>query len=88
MIVYVNDLFLFDSNIDEIERLQNELSSRFQMTDLRKLSHYLGMEIIIKKGHITLKQSTYMRKILTQFGMIECNPVSTPMKSWQTLLIK
>jgi hypothetical protein len=81
--VYVDDLLIFGSDIKDIRCIQNELSSRFQMTDLRELSHYLGMEITISSDRdvITLRQRTYMKKILTQFGMIGCNPVSTPMKA-------
>jgi hypothetical protein len=51
------------------------------MTDLGQLSHYLGMEITIIKNQLILTQSTYMKKVLKQFGMEECKPVSTPMES-------
>jgi hypothetical protein len=82
----VNDLLLFDLDIEEIRRIQSELSSRFQMTDLRKLSYYLKMKIIISldRDVIILKQSTYIKKILTQFEMIDCNLVSTSMKTEMT----
>jgi hypothetical protein len=83
LIVYVNDLLLFDLDIEEIRRIQSEISSRFQMTDLRKLSHYLKMKIIISsdRDSIILKQNTYMKKILTQFKMIDFNLDSTLMKT-------
>ena len=53
------------------------------MTDLGELSHYLGMEITISpdRDAISLRQRTYMKKILRQFGMEDCNPVSTPMEA-------
>jgi hypothetical protein len=52
------------------------------MTDLGQLSHYLGMKITISsdQNQLILTQSTYMKKVLKQFGMEECKPVSTPMK--------
>jgi hypothetical protein len=50
------------------------------MTDLGQLSHYLGMEITITLDQLILTQSTYMKKVLKQFGMEECKPVSTPME--------
>jgi hypothetical protein len=80
--VYVNDLLLFESDIKEIRRIQNELNSRFQMTDLRELSHYLEIKIIISSDRnvITLKQRIYMKKVLTQFEMIDCNLVLISMK--------
>jgi hypothetical protein len=53
------------------------------MTNLEKLSDYLEMKIIISfnRNVITLKQRIYMKKILTQFEMIDCNFVLTSMKT-------
>jgi DNA helicase IV len=83
VIVYVNDLLLFESDMKEIRHVQNELSARFQMTDLKELFHYLEMKIIISLNCdvIFLKQRTYMKKILTQFEMIDFNLVSISMKA-------
>jgi hypothetical protein len=83
MIVYVNNLLLFESDMKNIRYIQNELSSRFQMTDLRELFHYLEMKIIINSDRdvIILRQRIYIKKILTQFEMIDCNLVSISIKT-------
>ncbi len=50
------------------------------MTDLRQLSHYLGMKIIISQDQLMLTQSIYLKKILKQFEMNESKLVSISMK--------
>jgi hypothetical protein len=81
--MYVNDLLLFESNLNDLKIIHNQLKKRFKMTDLSQLSHYLEMKIIISsdKNQLILTQSTYMKKMLKQFDMKECKLVSTSMKS-------
>jgi hypothetical protein len=83
VIVYVNNLLLFELDMKDIRFIQNELNSRFQMTDLKELSHYLKIKIIINSDRdvIILRQHIYIKKILTKFEMIDCNLVSTSMKT-------
>jgi hypothetical protein len=78
--MYVDDLLLFGPNLDDLQDIQDQLKQRFKMTDLGQLSHYLGMEITITPGKLVLTQSTYLKKVLNQFGMEDCRPVSTPME--------
>ena len=77
--VYVDDLLLFGSDAAKLDEIQRQLSSRFKMTDLGQISHYLGMEVDVDDGKVTIRQSTYIRKILERFDMANCNPVKTPM---------
>ena len=50
------------------------------MTDLGDISHYLGMEVdYILGDKITLRQSTYLKKVLDRFDMTDCKPASLPM---------
>ena len=81
--IYVNDLLLFGANEAQINVLKKELSSRFRMTDLEDVSHYLGMEVRRdrEKGTLTLLQTAYLKVVLERFGMSGCNPSSTPMDS-------
>ena len=78
--VYVDDLLIFGSDIARLEDVQQKLRDRFKMTDLGDISHYLGMEVDHVVGEkITLRQSTYLRKVLNRFKMTECKPASVPM---------
>jgi hypothetical protein len=83
LITYVNDLLLFDLNLNDLRNIQNQLKRRFKMTNLRQLSHYLDMKIIISsdQNQLVLTQSIYLKKILNQFEMRDCTSVSISMKS-------
>ena len=74
---YVGDLLLFGPDIDSrIDDAMRNLRDRFRMTDLGDVSHYLGMEVDINlnKKTVTLRQSTYLKKILGRYGMSDCRP--------------
>jgi hypothetical protein len=81
LIMYVDDLLLFDLNLNDLRDIQNQLKRRFKMTNLRQLSHYLDMKIIISQNKLVLIQSIYLKKILKQFEMNDCKSISTSMKS-------
>jgi Reverse transcriptase (RNA-dependent DNA polymerase) len=52
----------------------------FEMTDLRIMRYFLGLEIKQEKSRIFVSQGAYAREILQKFGMSDCNPVATPME--------
>ncbi len=81
--MYVDDLLLFDLNLNHLQNIQNQLKQRFKMTNLRQLSHYLDMKIIINsdRDQLMLTQNIYLKKILKQFEMNEFKFVSIFMKS-------
>ncbi len=83
LIMYVDDLLLFDLNLNDLRDIQNQLKQRFKMTNLRQLSHYLDMKIIISsdQNQLILTQSIYLKKMLNQFEMKNCTSVSISMKS-------
>ena len=78
--VYVYDLFVTGTSKRNIEEFKRNMSSKFEMSDLGKLSYYLGIEVCQHEDGITLNQSRYATKILKNAGMIKCNPVHTPME--------
>ncbi|XP_048619951.1 uncharacterized protein LOC125590430 [Brassica napus] len=53
--------------------------TKFEMSDLGKLTYYLGIEVCQDHRGITLKQDRYARKIMEDCRMAACNSVSTPM---------
>lgn len=85
--VYVDDLLLFGSNTKILDEIQRQLSSRFKMTDLGEISHYLGMEVDVASDLITLRQTTYIKKILDRFDLSKCAPVMTPMEAGLSSLL-
>ena len=53
--IYVNDLFLFEKNTSDLQRIQNELKFRFRMIDFEKISHYLEMQINVENDLIIFR---------------------------------
>ncbi len=47
LVMYVNNLLLFNFDLNDLYKIQNKSKQRFKMTNLRQLSHYLDMKIII-----------------------------------------
>jgi hypothetical protein len=78
--VYVDDLIITGGNPEIIKLFKQQMMSEFEMTDLGLLSYYLGIEVDQKEDHITVKQSTYAKKVLGQFEMAECNSSKYPME--------
>ena len=56
------------------------MTKQFEMSDLGLLSYYLGIEVSQQERCLTLKQTGYAVKVLTQFGMMDCNPTKYPME--------
>lgn len=78
--VYVDDLLITGNNVQNIISFKEQMSREFDMSDLGKLTYYLGLEVDQCKGYIELKQTAYAKKILEKAGMCDCNPVKYPME--------
>lgn len=77
--VYVDDLLVTGTKVSIIEEFKDQMSNRFEMSNLGKLSYYLGIEVEQEKNYIELRQTYYAKKILEKAGMLKCNPIKYPM---------
>jgi hypothetical protein len=77
--VYVDDLIVTGGDPEEIAAFKMQMTSEFEMSDLGKLSYYLGIEVEQNEDYIAIKQAGYAKKVLEQFGMSECNATKYPM---------
>jgi hypothetical protein len=77
--VYVDDLIITGGDPREIGVFKVQMTLEFEMSDLGKLSFYLGIEVEQQQDYITIRQTGYAKKILEQFGMSECNVTKFPM---------
>ena len=64
----------------------NNLPPRYHSTDyfwadLGKVKEYLGIKINYDRtcGVLVIDQATYARKVIEQFGLLNCKPVATPL---------
>ncbi|WVZ78229.1 LOW QUALITY PROTEIN: hypothetical protein U9M48_025977 [Paspalum notatum var. saurae] len=81
VLVYVDDLIITGDNTEEIQRIRDNLSIRFQMKELGELKHFLGLEVEHTKDGIFLGQQKYAKDLLQRYGMLDCKPIATPMDS-------
>ena len=77
--VYVDDLLVTGSSVGLIVEFKLEMARRFEMSDLGKLTYYLGIEVRQTDNGIVLTQDRYAQKILEEAGMHRCNLVHIPM---------
>nr|KYP46744.1 Retrovirus-related Pol polyprotein from transposon TNT 1-94 [Cajanus cajan] len=79
--LYVDDLLITGSNIKMIEEFKRRMKVQFEMTDLGRLSYFIGMEFTYSKKGILLHQSKYAKDVLKKFRMSECNAATTPIEA-------
>lgn len=77
--VYVDDLLITGSSLDTIREFKLGMAKNFEMSDLGKLTYYLGIEVVQHSEGITLRQERYAMKILAETGMKDCNATQVPM---------
>ena len=78
--VYVDNFLVAGNSKERILEFKDKMKSLFDMTDLGLLKSYLGIQVNQLEGEITLAQSSYARKILSDFNLLECNSSQTPLE--------
>jgi hypothetical protein len=81
LLLYVDDMLVAGSNMQDINVLKKKLANSFAMKDLGAAKKILGMRITRdRKNHkLTLSQGEYTEKVLERFRMQNAKPVSTPL---------
>ncbi|PRQ35370.1 putative RNA-directed DNA polymerase [Rosa chinensis] len=80
LIIYVDDMVVTGDDFEEIQRLQDQLSLEFEMKDLGNLKYFLGIEVARGKDCIMLSQRKYVLDLLAETGMLDSQPVDTPIE--------
>lgn len=76
--LYVDDMLIFETDLDSIQSTKDMLSSSFSMKDMGVADVILGIRITRQGGNIVLSQSHYIEKILKKFNHFDCTPIATP----------
>jgi hypothetical protein len=74
--VYVDDMEIISHDVDCFKKL---VSARFLMDDLGPASSLLGMKITRHEKFLTLSQEQYVGEILSEYNLLDCQSVPTPM---------
>lgn len=83
--LYVDDLLVTGNHTTEIDNFTSLMMSEFEMTNLGKLSYFLGLEFLWTEYGIVMHQRKYAGEILKRFGMEDCNVAITPAETNQKL---
>nr|KAJ0199050.1 hypothetical protein LSAT_V11C600338430 [Lactuca sativa] len=73
-----DDMLIFGTDLEEVDKTKKFLSSSFEMKDLEQAEVILGIRIKQGNNGISISQSHYIEKILKKFNFENCSPVSTP----------
>ena len=78
--VYVDDIFLLGKCDELIIEIKKLLSDRFDVEDMGRLHHFLGVKVIQneKLNSIWIGQPSFTNTLLKRFGMEQSNPAATP----------
>ncbi|RAN69375.1 hypothetical protein B5P42_31195 [Bacillus sp. SRB_331] len=78
--VHVDDILFVHNDTNFCQEVIDQLSSKFDITDLGVPTRLLGLRIHRdeKTGSISLDQEEYVKQLLMKFNMFDCNPTSTP----------
>ncbi|WP_461522133.1 reverse transcriptase domain-containing protein, partial [Porticoccus sp.] len=82
LVLYVDDMIIAGSDLDEVVRFKERISQRYKMEDLGELEFVLGMRVTRNlDGSIKLDHERYATDIVTRFGLQESTCVTrTPME--------
>ena len=76
--LYVNDILIFETDLEIVKEVKSYLSKKFDMKDLGEAKVILGMEIEKIGSGISLSQSNTIEKMLKKFKFYDSQPVSMP----------
>jgi len=79
MLVYVDDIILTGNNPRLINHITQQLSTKFAIQDLGKLSYFLGIEVVPKGNDLILSQKKYISDLIHKAGLSQSKPVNSPM---------
>ena len=82
MQIYVDDIIFGSTNQEFCEEFGKMMASEFEMSMIRELSYFLGLQIKQMKNGTFVSQCKYIKDMLKKFGMDESKGISTPMGTW------
>jgi hypothetical protein len=79
LLVYVDDIILAGTSLDEFDRIKRILDAQFKIKDLGGLKYFLGLEVAQSSEGIHVSQRKYCLDLLKDSGLLGSKPVTTPL---------
>lgn len=79
LLVYVDDIVLAGTSMEEIKSVKLFLDQQFKIKDLGQLRFFLGLEIARSSSGIFLNQRKYTLELLEDTGFLGSKPASVPL---------
>nr|GEX08017.1 putative ribonuclease H-like domain-containing protein [Tanacetum cinerariifolium] len=83
--VYVDDIIFGSTKRSLSTEFEQLMHKRFQMSSMRELTFFLGLQVEQQKDGICLSQDKYVCDILKMFGFSSVKSASTPMETHKPL---
>ncbi|GKB81488.1 putative ribonuclease H-like domain-containing protein [Tanacetum coccineum] len=85
-LVYVDDIIFGSSKKELCTEFEKLMHDKFQMSSMRKLTLFLGLQVTPKKDRIFISQDKYVADILRKFSFTDVRKASTLMDTEKPLL--
>lgn len=76
--MYVDDVIITVSQLDDIESLKGFLYEIFKIRDLGRLN-YLGLEFLYKHDGVLISQRKFTMDLLKEYDCLQYSPMSSPL---------
>nr|GEV22033.1 hypothetical protein [Tanacetum cinerariifolium] len=86
VLVYVDDIIFGSTKKELCNAFKRLMHEKFQMSSMRELTFFLGLQVKHKNDGIFISQDKYVAKILKKFRFIKVKNASTPMETQKPLL--
>ena len=83
LLIYADDIVKDD--LEGREALRKCLDQEFEIKELGRLKHFLGIEVAHTRHWIFISQQKYVLYLLTKIGKLGCKLVKTPIEQNQKL---
>ena len=87
-LVYVDDLITIGSDPSHADNIIRQFDSKFSTKDLRVLSFFYGVKVLVTLTGLLLSQQKYVIDLLCKHNMLGTKPVSTSLVVGTSLTAK
>lgn len=77
--VYVDDVLITGTHLEEIQSLKHYLHHTFKIKDLGQLHYFLGLEVLYKHDGVPITQREFAQDLIQEFDCGHCSALSFPL---------